>query len=283
MLAVKSINAGGNVAAVAAYYEGYQLGAEDPHARQHDEPPGKWVGSFAEKRGFAGDQVQRGDIEKALTGHDPKTGEALSKNAGHEKHKPGYDLTFSAPKSVSITWAASNEKTQREISAAFQRATDRALAYAEQSGAFVQRQGHAGAEKIPHHEIAAATFEHASNREGEPHLHVHAVVANISENGKRVEFDTSWAHTIGTAQRAEFAAELGKLGFAVEKDGQSFRLVGFPKDLEKDLSSRAAQIAAREAETGMRSEKAGDVHQLATREKKTDNPRAVAITAPSAH
>jgi hypothetical protein len=54
MLSVKSINSGANAAAAAAYYEGYQLGAEDPRARQHDEPPGKWVGSFAEKIGIAG-------------------------------------------------------------------------------------------------------------------------------------------------------------------------------------------------------------------------------------
>ncbi|MDA8256593.1 MAG: relaxase domain-containing protein [Betaproteobacteria bacterium] len=275
MLSVKSIPAGG--AGIAAYYENYQLGAEDPKAKQHDEPAGKWVGSFAEKRGFAGEQVLRGDLEKSLTGYDPRTGEALSNNAGAEKHKPGYDLTFSAPKSVSIAWASASPELQRQISQAQQIAVERALVYAEQSGAFIQREGHAGAIKVPHHEIAAACFEHSSNRAGEPHLHTHAVVSNVSENGKRLDFDTRHAHTIGTAYRAEFARELERMGFQMERDGKSFRLAGFPPNLEKQLSTRAAQIAAREKETGMKGDKAREVHQLATRERKADNPRETAL------
>lgn len=277
MLSVKSINADGGVGKVAAYYEGYQLGAEDPNARQHDEPAGKWVGSFAEKRGFAGEQVQRGDIEKTLTGFDPRTGEKLSNNAGDEKHKPGYDLTFSAPKSVSIAWAAASPELRQKISEAQQRAVENALAYAEQSGAFVQREGHAGAVKIPHHEIAAATFEHSSNRAGEPHLHTHAVVANITENGKRLDFDTRYTHAAGTAYRVELARELERLGFAVERDGKSFRIVGFSRDLEKELSTRGEQIAAREAATGFSGDKARETHQVATREHKADNPRETAF------
>lgn len=277
MLSVKSINAGSGVGATAAYYEGYQLGSENPHAKQHDEPGGTWVGSFAEKRGFAGEAVQRGDLVKSLTGHDPRTGEKLSNNAGEDKHKPGYDLTFSAPKSVSIAWAAASPELQKAISEAQQRAVESAIRYAEHSGAFVQREGHAGYIKVPHHEIAAATFEHSSNRAGEPHLHTHAVVSNITENGKRLDFDTRYAHTIGTAYRAEMARELEKLGLQVEKDGKSFRVVGLPRDLEKQLSSRSADIAEREKETGMRGAKAREVHQVATRDAKTETPRAEAF------
>lgn len=277
MLSIKSIPAGGGAAAVAAYYEGYQLGAEDPNARQHDEPAGKWVGSFAEKRGFAGEQVRRGDLVKTLGGFDPRTGEKLSNNAGEANHKPGYDLTFSAPKSVSIAWAAGSPELQKAISEAQQRAVESALRYAEHSGAFVQREGHAGAVKVPHHEIAAATFEHSSNRAGEPHLHTHAVVSNISENGKRVDFQTTHAHAIGTAYRAEFAAELEKLGFQIDNDRKSFRLAGFPPDLEKQLSSRSAEIAAAAAATGQKSQAARDVHALSTRTSKADNPRATAF------
>ncbi len=279
MLSVKSINAGGGVSKVAAYYEGYQLGAEDPTARQHDEPNGKWVGSFAEKRGFNNSLVHRGEVENALKGYDPKTGEALSNNAGHEKHKPGYDLTFSAPKSVSIAWATASPELQKAISEAHQKSLESALKYAEQSGAFIQREGHAGAIKVAHNEIAAATFEHASNRAGEPHLHTHCVIANITENGKRLDFDTRHAHTIGTAYRAEFARELEKLGFNIEKDGKSFRLEGFPKDLEAQLSSRAAQIAERQEKTGLNSDKAREIHQLATRDMKGENPRESAFNA----
>lgn len=275
MLSVKSIPAGG--AGIAGYYENYQLGAENPNAKQHDEPAGKWVGSFSEKRGFAGEQVRRGDLAATLTGFDPRTGEKLSNNAGDDRHKPGYDLTFSAPKSVSIAWASGLPELQRAVSEAQQRAVESALRYAEHSGAFVQREGHAGAVKVPHHEIAAASFEHSSNRAGEPHLHTHAVISNIAENGKRIDFDTRHAHSIGTAYRAEFAAELEKLGFQIDRDGKSFRLAGFPPDLEKQLSSRSSEIAAAAAATGQNSAAARDVHALSTRTAKGDNPRATAF------
>jgi len=277
MLALKSIDAGADVRATAAYYEGYQVGAEDPTARQHDEPPGRWIGGFAARIGIAGELVQRGDIEKSLLGFHPRSGEALSNNAGHEKHKPGYDLTFSAPKSVSIVWASAPPDLQRQISEAQQRAVEAAIRYAERCGAFVQRVGHAGIEKIPHGEIAAATFEHSSNRAGEPHLHTHAVIPNVSENGKRVDFDAKWAHAIGTAYRAELAAELERMGFTIERDGRAFRICGLPDGLEKDLSTRAREIADREEKTGMRGERAAEVHQLATRSIKAENPRARAF------
>lgn len=282
MLSVKSINAGASVGSVAAYYEGYQLGAEDPNARQHDEPAGRWVGSFAEKRGFGGEQVRRGDLEKTLTGFDPRTGEKLSSNAGEDRHKPGYDLVFNAPKSVSIAWASGSPELQKAISEAQQKAVESALRYAEHSGAFVQREGHAGHIKIAHNEIAAATFEHSSNRAGEPHLHTHAVVSNITENGKRIDFDTRHAHAIGTAYRAEFARELEKLGFQIDRDGKSFRLAGFPPDLEKQLSSRSAEIAAAAATSGRTSQRERDIHSLNTRTAKADNPRATALESAKA-
>lgn len=277
MLSFESIDAGADVGEVAAYYENYQVGAEDPNTKKHDEPVGKWVGAFAEKRGFAGQQVQRGDLVKTLTGFDPRTGEKLSKNAGEDKHKPGYDLTFSAPKSVSIAWAAGSPELQKAISEAQQRAVESALRYTERCGAFIQREGHAGVVKIPHHEIAAATFEHSSSRAGEPQLHTHSVVSNISENGKRVDFDARFTHTIGTAYRAEFAAELEKLGFQIDNDRKSFRLVGFPPELEKRLSTRSAEIAAAAAATGRTSPAERDIHALSTRVAKTDNPRARAF------
>ncbi len=277
MLSIKSINAAGGVSKVASYYEGYQLGKENPNAkettRQHDEPMGKWVGSYAEKRGFANQIVHRGEMERGLKGFDPKTGEPLSNNAGDERHKPGYDLTFSAPKSVSIAWASAPDELREKISAAHQKSIESAIKYAEQSGAFVQREGHAGEFKVAHGEIAAATFEHSNNRAGEPHLHTHAVVLNVSENGKRVDFNAAHTHAIGTAYRVEMARELEKMGFSIEKDGKSFRIEGFPKDLEKQLSTRAAQIAEREEKTGMKSDKAREIHQLATRDMKGERPR----------
>lgn len=276
MLSIKSIDAGANATSAANYYEGYQVGSEKPGARAHDEPQGKWIGQYADRAGFGGSTVQRGELARALTGYHPTTGKPLAKNAGAD-HKPGTDLTFSAPKSVSVAWASAPENLQKEISAAQQKAVESAIKYAEQSGAFVQREGHAGVQKVAHDEIAAASFEHSSSRNGEAQLHTHAVFVNLSENGKRVDFDARNKMALGAFYRAELASEMQRLGFAVEADGKSFRLSDVPVSLEKELSTRAAEIAAAAQATGMQTAKAKGVHALATRADKTDCPRAEAF------
>lgn len=102
MLSVKSIAAGADAIRAASYYEGYQQGQEAPdYSRIHDEPPGRWIGRYADRLGISNTQVFRGELIQGLTGHNPRTGDALAANAG-PKHKPGYDLTFSAPKSASV-------------------------------------------------------------------------------------------------------------------------------------------------------------------------------------
>lgn len=284
MLSVKFINAEGGVSKVAAYYEGYQVGKENLQSnnRQHDEPLGRWVGKLAERRGFAYEYVHQGELAAALRGFDPKTGEALSKNAGDERHKPGHDLTFSAPKSVSIVWATATPAERAVISEAQQIAVERALEYAQHAGAFIQREGHAGAVKFPHGEIMAATFEHSSTRAGEPHLHTHTVICNVAGNGKRVDFDTRWTGAIDGFYKSELAHELQRLGYQLEKTPRAFEIAGVPDALKNECSTRAAQITAREKETGMRGERAGDIHQLATREMKGDRPRAEALAAAAA-
>lgn len=272
MLSISSIGAASSTAA-ASYYEGYYAGTETPGgARIHDEPPGVWFGKFAEQLGLANSAVLHGELTDALAGFDPRKKNPLSPRAG-ENHKAGWDFTFSAPKSVSIAWAAADERLRDAISIAQERAVKRALAFAEER-AFVQRTGHAGKNKVAYRGgIVAALFEHSSSRAGDPQLHTHAVVCNISENGKRIDFDIFFKHVVGAYYRVELARELEKLGFVIERDKQSFRIAGISTEIERELSKRAEQIAA----TGASTDKARDVATLATRDKKSETPRAEAF------
>ena len=264
---------GGNVGAVAAYYEGYTVGRSDlADTRQHDEPPGRWVGRYAEKLGLEGQRVGRGDIERSLKGFHPRNEDKpLHSTAGKENHKAGYDLVFSAPKSVSIAWAAGNEKTRAAISEAQQRAVEKALGYAERTGFFQQREGKGGVVKVPHHEIAAATFEHSSNRAGEPQLHTHAVVPNISANGKTLDLDIRRMREIDAYYKAELSHSLERMGFKVEKAGPAFELAGV-REHNAEFSSRSNEINAASRDHGS-TEAARDVAQLETRADKSESPR----------
>lgn len=266
MLSVKSIKAGGGAGSAAKYYE--EL-AKDDYYTNGGEPPGVWYGKHAENLGLAGQTVQRGELGQALEGFHPKTGKALAENAGL-RHKPGHDLCFSAPKSVSVAWAAADPDLRRELSEMQAEAVRETLCYAEQCCAFHTREGHAGAVKVPHTDgIAAAMFEHSTAREVngdvDVQLHTHVVVANLTENGKRLDFDTRHKMALGAYYRAALADKLRERGFAVERDGKSFRLVEIPKELEKEQSKRRAQIVAELHKHGQRGGKSAAVAAIATR------------------
>ena len=89
------------------------------------------------------------------------------------------DLTFSAPKSVSVLFALGGDETARAVVSAHTEAVAGALCYLEHYGiAAVRRSG-------PERTVVATTgmiaghFTHAVNRNGDPHLHSHVVMANL--------------------------------------------------------------------------------------------------------
>ncbi len=89
----------------------------------------------------------------------------------------GFDLTFSAPKSVSSLWALGNEQVAAAALAAHQQAVTAGLAYLE-SHASWSRRGTNGVEQIATAGLTAALFDHRTSREGDPQLHTHALVVN---------------------------------------------------------------------------------------------------------
>lgn len=271
MLSFHSIGAGADAAGAAQYYE--DLAREDYYTTG-GEPPGKWVGKFAQALNLDGQQVQKGQLIEAFSGFDPATGKPLARNAG-PAHKPGYDLTFSAPKSVSVIWATADQATRHAISAAQQKAVEAAIAHAEKIGAFVQRTGHGGIEKIPHGELLAATFEHSSSRNGDAQLHTHAITPNLAANGKTVDFDSRHKMELGAYYRAQLAAALREMGFSIERDRSSFAVAGVPDALTREQSTRSQEIAEYLERLGLdANSKAGAAFKMDTRQAKGEVNRA---------
>ncbi len=91
----------------------------------------------------------------------------------------GIDLTFSAPKSVSVLFAVAGE----EISARWSRRTSarwmRRSAYLERE-ACCTRRGRGGVERVRGEGFVAASYRHRMSRAGDPQLHTHVVVANLT-------------------------------------------------------------------------------------------------------
>ena len=286
MLKGTPIPAGADAERTAAYYEGYQVGTENPKdqrqdsdKRNHDEPPGKWCGSKSAEFGIDGAEVGKGELKNALVGRDPITEKDLARNAG-AKHKPGWDLVASAPKSVSVLWAASDKVRQEAISRAQQNAVEKTIDYMESSGVFEERFGRAGSEPPkPCKEILAATFEHASSRAGDPQLHTHIVVSNMGTGGRGIDYKIQREKDIGAFYREKLEGELNKLGIQTEKDGEFFRVKDVPRELEKVFSKRSLDVdAGAKARGGVNNPALRAQAAKASRPKKTHAPRRDAFS-----
>jgi len=173
---VASISARGGVQAALRYYA--HLGRDDYYLRDGG-PPGRWAGEGAARLSLSG-PVTKSEFEAALKGIDPKTGERLVALGGRmQNHAAGWDMTFSAPKSVSVLWALSEERGRMAIEGAHRIAVATATRHLEHTAAWARR-GKGGAVREPAAGLLMATFDHHTSRELDPQLHSHVFIFNLA-------------------------------------------------------------------------------------------------------
>jgi len=106
---------------------------------------------------------------------------------------PGFDLTFSAPKSVTLLFALGDARVAGAARAAHEAAVVEALAYLEETAVRVRR-GKDGVTVLPGEGMMAAGFRHRSSRAADPQLHTHVLVMNMAKGP-----DGRWSALDGTA------------------------------------------------------------------------------------
>ena len=160
----------------------------------------------------------------------------------------GWDVTFSAPKDVSVLFAAADPDARRAMLEDARRAAAAALRALHEQGVFETRRGKGGAGREVSADVMAALFPQATSRAGQPQIHCHGVVINagLRHDGTTGALHSEqlhrWKTFAGAIFRAELAAGLERRGFAVEADGQAFRVVGVSRELAEAWSSRRKQI-----------------------------------------
>ena len=114
MLSISSRSA--SASGIRAYLEGERDGAnrgpEDYYA-ESGQARGVWLGRGAAELQLRGEVTEQA-FDHLAAGLDPKSGEPLVQRAG-EHHRPGWDLTFSAPKSVSVVWGIAEPEQRAAI------------------------------------------------------------------------------------------------------------------------------------------------------------------------
>lgn len=259
-----------------AYYQGEEKAGA---ARKVEHAP-QWTGKGALKLGLSG---EAGDIQKFFrqlenlgAGMHPDQGGALVKGAG-DRHRVGHDITFSAPKDISVLWVSADEKMREDILKAHQAAVDRAIAYLEKHA--ITRLEKDGVIEQSVDGLVCAKFQHFASRELDPQLHTHALVLNLAarQDGGwgTLESKVFYDHriTAGAVYQSELASRMAAIGFEAKPEGKScFAISDLGDDVKDFFSTRRAQIQAELARTGGRSAQAAQYATLATRKEKAEPP-----------
>lgn len=256
--------------------EGYYLdqvvaGVEDYYAGS-GEAPGEWLASSA-LLGLEG-RVAPDDLRAVLLGVDPRSGEGLHHGSG--RSVPGWDLTFRAPKSVSVLWGLADPEIAEVVVAAHEAAVQVGLRYVEEWAGFT-RIGRGGATRVRADGLIAAGFRHRTSRDGDPHLHTHVLVANsvraadgrwrtLDGRGLLVHMKTA-GYVYDAQLRHELTQRLG-VGWGPIVNGLA-DIDGIDAEVRELFSKRRSAIEDRMAEWGLTSARAAEVSALDTRQAKS--------------
>ena len=247
---VASIGAVASPSQGASYYERDGYYAKD--SPEH-RAASAWAGKGAAELGLEG-PVDPDTFKAVLEGEVPDgSGRRLGRKIGDGEihHRPGRDLTFSAPKSVSLAALVGGDA---RIVEAHDRAAMRALGWFERNAAETRMQDRASGRMVRagDQKTVIATFRHETSRNLDPALHTHSVIANMVQGA-----DAKWRTManerlyaskmlLGALYRSELAGELAKLGYGIERthsDGR-FEIAGVSRETVEAFSSRRAEIEA---------------------------------------
>ena len=233
-----------------AYYEQQVAQGLEDYFSGRGEAPGRWIGGGCSGIGLRG-QVDRDGFMRAMHGCDPRTGEGLRPPRSRTK-VAAFDLTFSAPKSVSVLFATADQNVSGALLEAHERAVEAAFAYVERVACFTRR-GHNGERRICGDGFVAAAYRHRLSRAGDPQLHTHVVVANMTRAEDR--WTTLEAHSLyehksaaGAVYRAVLRAEVReRLPWAWWRQvGRGlFEIEGVPDAMLREFSRRRIEIEER--------------------------------------
>ncbi|MFQ3595898.1 MAG: MobF family relaxase, partial [Sphingomonadaceae bacterium] len=237
MLSIARVASGAGAADYCAK-DGYYT---DGQLTEHSE----WLGRGAEALGLAG-QVERNAFEAVLAGDLADGGRIADGSRG--EHRPGFDLTFSAPKSVSLLAYVGGD---RRLLDAHREAVVATLGWAEaRLAASRSGNGRGGQEHVPTGKLVIALFQHDTSRMLDPQAHLHAIIANMTQlpdgQWRALAAHGLWTGktTIASVYNTSFRQAVERLGYATEASGRhgQFEIAGVSREAIAAFSQRRAEI-----------------------------------------
>lgn len=264
-----------SIGAMSSGQQGYYLDlAREDYYLNGGEPPGVWHGQGAGDLGLSG-IVDGEALTRLFEGFHPTDDRTLIQQQHYQDrdNRPGWDFTFSAPKSVSVLWSQADQETRKAIQNAHFAAVKAGLDYLEDEIA-VTRTGKGGADRESAR-LVIATFEHHTSRAEEPQVHTHCLILNVCTDAagvtRTIESRPLYRAKMaaGAIYQAEFAAQLEKgLRLTVERHPVAFEIAGVSPRLAREFSTRRAEIEKAMEEKGYEGAAAAAIAALDTRHVK---------------
>jgi conjugative relaxase-like TrwC/TraI family protein len=281
--------------------------AQDYHRREFTSPDqsywsrgqevqGEWQGQLAAKWGLSG-PIGAEEFARLTEGQHPLTGDQLVrqreayeyKNAAGKtiksvEHRTGWDATFSAPKSISLTALVGGDQRIRK---AHEEAVTIALTELERY-THARIGGNNPAETTGR--FIAARFEHDTARPVDgyaaPQIHTHAVIFNVTErdNGQTralQELGLFHSQQFATAiYQSELTYRLRNLGYEIEAGRSGApEIKGYSQEYLDASSQRSQQIRDRMEQSGFHGHEAAEIAAHSTRDKKLIQSPAEVLAA----
>ncbi len=249
--------------------------AKEDYYNSGGEPAGQWRGLGATMLGLHGN-IERATYENIFNGFSPDGKDVLCEKH-NDKHRPGWDLTMSPPKSVSVLWSRAEPNLRRQVQEAHNEAVLSSLKLLEDHAA-ITRRGHNGVIHEPVVGFVGALYEHSTSRSLDPQLHTHCLIANIAprDDGTWGTIESrylfKWQKAAGSIYRASLATNLQEIGIKLEHRNNYYEVVGIDDDLCKHFSKRSQDIHRELEKRGLTTSasRAGEKVKLFTRQKKTE-------------
>jgi conjugative relaxase-like TrwC/TraI family protein len=224
------------------------------------QPRGRWLASpdTLARLGIDGEAIDGADFIALMEGRHPRGGHWLRPEGAGGGRGGGVDVTFSAPKSVSVEWALGDGATRRGIEAAHTTAVREAMAYIRDTVPTVRRRYDGVVAEECARDLIAAEYRHTTARSvvvGEmpdPQLHSHVVItAAVRDDGRFVAVASRpvfrSARDAGAYYRSALAQQLVDRGFQIEagtgRHGRYFEIAGRPRAMLDAFSARSREVA----------------------------------------
>ncbi|MEM8715366.1 MAG: MobF family relaxase, partial [Cyanobacteria bacterium P01_G01_bin.4] len=219
---------------------------ENYYSNEESKSHSQWSGAGAKQLGLSG-EIDFESFSNLLHGQTPS---GISPLPGRQiktaSHRAGIDLTFSAPKSVSIAALLGGDSRLED---AHRRAVQATLEHIEKYHAQARIWDGRKQHHVTTGNLIVAQFHHDTSRELDPQLHTHCVAISSTQcpdgKWKALTNESIYRNSklLGSIYENELAYEVKQLGYEIEKRPHCmFELKGYSDSQLEHFSKRRQQI-----------------------------------------